>query len=74
MAVAILGVAGGDADPALADAVFLDVGLLDALEADADVARKNLGVVIGAAWIGGEAIGQTVGGRSVGIGHSKSSI
>ena len=36
IAKAVLGVAGGHAHPALADAIFLDIGLLDALEADAD--------------------------------------
>src|SRR6186713_2676827 len=46
VAVAVLGIAGGDADPALADAVFLDIGLLDALEANADVAREDFGIVI----------------------------
>jgi len=36
--VPIDGFADGHAHPALADAVFLDVGLLDALEADPDAA------------------------------------
>src|SRR5882672_5514719 len=38
IAIAVLGRAGCDAHPALADAIFLDVGFLDALEADTDVA------------------------------------
>src|ERR1700722_15839667 len=44
IAVAILGVAGGHAHPAFADAILLDVGFLDALEANADVAREHIGV------------------------------
>jgi len=55
VAVTILGVAGGDAHPALADAIFLDIGLLGALEADADVARQYRFVVIGAARIDRQA-------------------
>src|SRR5262249_11543615 len=49
IAVAILGVAGGDAHPAFADTIFLDIGLLDTLEADADVARQDLLIVMGTA-------------------------
>src|ERR1700722_5374120 len=60
VAVAVLGIAGGDAHPALADAIFLDVGFLDALEADADIARKHRLVVVGAVRIGRQAIGQLV--------------
>src|SRR5438309_436652 len=32
IAVAVLGITRGDAHPAFADAIFLDIGLLDALE------------------------------------------
>src|SRR5690348_10361777 len=52
IAMAVPGVAGRDTYPALADAILLDVVLLDALEADADVARKDRRVVIRAAGIG----------------------
>src|SRR5437667_3075773 len=58
IAVTILGVAGGDAHPALADAILLDIGLFGALEADADVARQNRFVVIGTAGIDREAVGE----------------
>jgi hypothetical protein len=44
-AVAIAGAALGDANPRLADAVFLDVVALDALEADADAALERALVV-----------------------------
>src|ERR1700733_8934942 len=54
--VAVLGVARRDADPALADAIFLDIILLDTLEADADVARQDRLVVIGAMGIDGEPV------------------
>ena len=62
IAVAVLGIAGGDAHPALADAIFLDIGLLDALEADADVAREHRLVVIRAARIDAEPVRQLLGG------------
>src|SRR5215468_3849749 len=61
VAVAVPGLAGGHPDPALADAVFLDIGLFDALEADADVARERVGVIVGAVRIVGEAVGWCVG-------------
>src|SRR5689334_22687173 len=73
IAVAVLGIAGGDADPAFADAVFLDIGLLDALEADADIARQDLGVVIGALRIDRQAVGQLVRSGLV-LAHSSASI
>src|SRR3954470_17418088 len=73
IAVAILGVAGGHAHPALADAIFLNIGLLDALEADADIARQHIGVVIGTARIGRQAIGQ-FGDRFRVLAHSRASI
>src|SRR3979411_2536238 len=44
VAVTVLGVAGGDAHPALADAVFLDIGFLDALEADTEIATEEIGI------------------------------
>src|SRR5579872_6872545 len=45
VAVAILGLANLDPNPSFADAVFADILLLDALEADADVALDRVGVV-----------------------------
>src|SRR3954463_14837182 len=73
IAVAVLGGAGGHADPALADAIFLDVGLLDALEADADVARQNLRVVVRALWIDRQAVRQFVRSGLV-LAHSSASV
>src|ERR1700709_721153 len=72
--VAILGRARGDANPALADAIFLYVGLLDALEADADITRKHRFIVIGAFRIGRETVGQLAFGGFVVLAHSKASI
>src|SRR6185312_10371705 len=76
IAVAILGVARGDTDPALADAVFLDIGLVDALEANADVARQNVRIVIGARRIDRQAVRQHLGGWLVllVLVHSSASI
>jgi hypothetical protein len=42
------GLAGGHPHPAFADAVLVDIGLLDALEADADAALEQFGIVEGA--------------------------
>src|SRR5579864_2986552 len=61
IAIAVLALAGLDADPAFADAIFGDIGLLDPLEAHADVALEQRGIVIGAARVGRQAIGQGVG-------------
>src|SRR5690606_5461775 len=61
VAEAIAGLAGRDADPALAHAIFLDVGLLLALEADSDAAPQGLGVEEGALRVDREAIGRRVG-------------
>src|SRR4029079_9703601 len=72
--VAILGITRGDADPDLADAVFLDIGLLGTLEADADIARQHVGIVIGAARIDREAVGQLITGRFFGVAHNRASI
>src|SRR5580658_1162676 len=60
IAVAVLALAGLDANPALADAIFGDVGFLDALEAHADVALEQLLIVVWTARVGGKAIGQGV--------------
>ncbi len=61
VAVAILGVADHHADPALADAIFFDVGALLALEADADIARERFGIVIGTDRVVAEPVGRCVG-------------
>ena len=61
---------------ALADAIFLDVGLFLALEADADAQGQQVGVMERAARVRGEAVwhdGGLDGGRvgdSVGMGAS----
>ena len=65
--MAILRIANGHAYPALAHAIFLDIGLLHALEADADVAREDLGVVIGAARIDAQVLERDVGIRFKGV-------
>src|SRR5262245_33283344 len=74
VAVAVLGITGGDAHPALADAVLLDIGLLDALESNADIAREDLLVVIRAVRIDRETVGKLVVHRFVGLAHSSASI
>src|SRR5206468_12580216 len=74
VAVAVLGVARGDAHPALADAILLDIGFLDALEANADVAREDLGIVIRTVRIDRETVGELVAHRFVGLAHSSASI
>src|SRR5262249_24634379 len=63
IAVTVLGIAGRHSHPALADAVLLDVVALHTLEADADVSREHLGVVIRARRIGGEAVGRGISHR-----------
>src|SRR5882762_9149505 len=73
IAVAILGGAGRHPDPAFADAIFLDIGLLDALEANPDVARQHLFVVIGTPRIGRQTIGK-LGDHFIILGHSSASI
>jgi hypothetical protein len=55
------GDARGEADPAFADAVLINVGLLHPLEADADAALQRRCVVEGAVGISGQAIGRSVG-------------
>ena len=61
VSLAVERLAGRDAYPALADAVFLDVGLLLALEADAHAARQELGVVERAFRVVGQAVGRRIG-------------
>src|SRR5215475_10741383 len=74
IAVAILGVAGGDAHPAFTDAIFLDIGLLDTFEADADVARQDLLIVKGTARVDRKPVRQFVVLGSVLVVHSNASI
>ena len=61
IAKAVLGLASGHPNPALAHAIFLDIGLLGAFEADADVARQRFLAEIGAARVVGEPVGRRVG-------------
>src|SRR5687767_10002799 len=61
IAVAVLGVAGRDANPALAHAVLFHVRLLDALEADSDAPLEQGGVEVRALRIGREAVRRGVG-------------
>src|SRR5690606_36541958 len=56
LAAPIDAVADGQAHPAFRDAVFLDVGLFLALEADAHAARQQVGVVEGAVRIDRKAV------------------
>src|SRR6202451_1786455 len=58
IAVTVLALAGLDADPALADAIFGDVGFLDALEAHADVALQQRGIIIRTVRVVRTTIGQ----------------
>src|SRR5262245_15022224 len=74
VAVAVLGIARGNAHPALADAIFLDIGFLDTLEANADIAREDLGIVVRAVRIDRETVGKLVVHRFVGLAHSSASI
>ena len=46
--MAVFGDARRDADPALADAIFLDVGFFGPVKADADIALQGFFVVEGA--------------------------
>src|SRR5271168_3283053 len=63
IAVAVLCRSCGDANPSLADAVFLDIVLLDALEADADASLQHFGIVERAVGVGGKAIRRGFGHR-----------
>src|SRR5271170_7121048 len=73
VAVAVLGVAGGHAHPALADAIFLDIGLLDTFEADADVARQNRLVVVRAFRIDRQTVGEFIT-HGILLVHNRASI
>ena len=61
LALAIERLAHRQAHPALADAIFLDIGLLGALEADADAALQQGGVVVGAVRVVRQAVGRGIG-------------
>src|SRR5712675_1686192 len=74
IAVAILGVARGHANPPLADAIFLDIGLLDALEANADIARQYRFVVVGTFRIARQPVRQFITGGFVLLVHNSASI
>src|SRR5687767_10991078 len=58
IALAVDRLADGDADPAFADAILLDVGLFLAVELYADAARQQRLVIIRALGIGRKAVGQ----------------
>src|SRR5260370_39918203 len=78
IAVAILGIACRHPYPVLANAVRLDLGFLDGLEANAEVAGKHLGIIVRAFRIGRKTIGELVSHLVV-IGvipivHSRASI
>src|SRR3546814_13180392 len=75
LAVAVEAAAGGDADPAFGDAIFLDIGLLGTLEANADAALAEVRVEPRAARIEREAVGRGVGhdGSFTGLGRKLSS-
>src|SRR5437868_13637504 len=67
LALAVKRLAGSHPDPAFADAVFLDIGLLCTGEANADAAFQQGGVIIRAIWIAGEAVGRFVRHRTLKI-------
>src|SRR5262249_39404734 len=74
VAVTVLGISRGDAHPALPDAILLDLGFLDALEANADIAREDLGIVVRAVRIDRKTVGKLVAHRFVVLTHSSASI
>src|SRR5258708_605044 len=74
IAVAILGGARGHAHPALTDAILLDIGFLDALESNADVARQHLLIVVRAFRIGRQTVRQLVAHGVIFLVHSSASI
>src|SRR5258707_12712835 len=64
LAAPIHGLADRDSDPPLADAVFFDGGLLDAIEAYADASLENRRVVVRAVRVVREAVGWGLGHQS----------
>src|SRR5436190_9706191 len=63
-----------DTHPSFADAILLDIGFLDALEADTDIACEHVGIVVGALGVGRKTVGQLVGQWFVLLVHSRASI
>lgn len=61
LAPAIDAVADGQTDPAFRDAVFLDIGLVLALEADADALGQQVSIVEWAVGVDAQAVGKDVG-------------
>src|SRR5215212_1226162 len=74
VAKAIFGVTGGHAHPSLAHAIFFDVGFLDSLEANADIACQHLFIVVRAFRIDGQTIRQLLSRNAGFLVHSKASI
>ena len=72
VAVAVLRSRDGQADPAFGDAIFVDVGPLDALEADADPAGEQRLVVVRARRVVRQAVGRRVGDGGRGGGRDRS--
>lgn len=58
VAVAILGLGGGDLHPTFADAVLLDIGALLAVHANADLVLEALRHMVRAARVGRQTVGQ----------------
>lgn len=61
LALAIKRFASGNADPAFRYTIFLDIGFLGSVEADADLALQQICIVKLAVWIKGEAVWERVG-------------
>ena len=57
-AAPVQSLSGGNADPALADAVFLDGGAFFAVETDADSTREQIRIMEGALGIDRQAVGK----------------
>ena len=57
VAVAVAAAARGDLDPAFRDAIFLDVGLLDAVEVDAHSLLEEVAVEVRAARVERKPVG-----------------
>lgn len=56
--LAVHSLAGGHLDPGFAEAVLLDIGAVDAIEADADIVLKHRRHVVRAAGVDGQVVGQ----------------
>lgn len=66
-AAAVNRLSSSDAEPALADAILFDVGLLGPVEADADAARQKVGIVERALRVHREPVGEFLGHRTAEI-------